>query len=440
MRWTVFEIAINFVQGFLVCFYTKKCFLHCRNHFIADGALIFSFTAYLTIYLFHPSFFLSQQFVFIFPLIYALVFSSEPKFSVLYWLIVLSLIFNLISVLTYPVFDLIPAVFHFAFPSHRFERILCILSTNVLLFLVLKLIIRLKKKCSFPKPSAYAIFIFTLSVVYIVEEALYSLYNQYGSQSALPFFVAYIGLLFCVILLIFLFHTVSNDIERENRYQAEISLLTLSKQHQRELSQMYEDLTTRQHDYKQHLQMLRELVSNDKNSTAQKYLNSVISGNPDDEMIVTGSPEMDALLTAKRRIMRERGIEFVYVPYPLASLPIHVSDFCSIVGNLLDNAIEGVARIQPAPASPSIRLAFSRSWDMFYIYCENPCNPSTIIKEKDHFVSSKQKNEPGIHGIGLHSINAIADRDEGRVEFYIENNIFYAKVVLPYLNKRGKCP
>ncbi len=310
--------------------------------------------------------------------------------------------------------------------------------TNVLLFLILKLIIRLKKKCSFPKPSAYAIFIFTLSVVYIVEEALYSLYNQYGSQSALPFFIAYIGLLFCVILLIILFHTVSNDTERENRYQAEISLLTLSKQHQRELSQMYEDLTTRQHDYKQHLQMLRELVINDKDSTAEKYLNSVISDNLSDEMIVTGSPEIDALLTAKRRIMRERGIEFIYVPYPLASLPIHVSDFCSIVGNLLDNAIEGIDRIKPTPTSPSIRLAFSRSWDMFYIYCENPCDTSTIIKEKDHFVSSKQKTEPGMHGIGMHSINAIANRDEGRVEFYIESNTFYAKVVLPYLNERGK--
>lgn len=114
---------------------------------MVDGSLIFSFTAYLTIYLFHPSFFLSQQFAFIFPLIYAFVFSSEPKLSVFYWLFVLTLIFNLISVLTYPVFDLIPSVFHFTFPSHRFERILCILSTNVLLFLILKLIIRLKKKC-----------------------------------------------------------------------------------------------------------------------------------------------------------------------------------------------------------------------------------------------------------------------------------------------------
>ena len=97
----------------------------------------------------------------------------------------------------------------------------------------------------------------------------------------------------------FLFHTVSNDTERENRYQAEISSADAFKQHQREPFQMYEDLTARQHDYKQHLQTLRELVSNDKDSTAEKYLNSVISDNLSDEMIVTGSPEIDALLTTK---------------------------------------------------------------------------------------------------------------------------------------------
>lgn len=438
MGWMVFEIAINFVQAFLVYFYVKKCFLYDKQHPAADIILITSFASYFSIYLFYPAFPLSQQLAFIFPLIYTLAFSAEPKASVLYWLLILTIIFNLISVLMCPVFDLIPALFHFTFPSYWLERALCIISTNISVFLMLKLIIRLKKPCTFPRNSAYTIFIFTVSVIYTVEESVYDLYTNVGDYFIFSFLKIYLGLLACIIFLIFLFYAISNDSERENRYQAEISLLTLSKQHQRELSQMYEDLTERQHDYKQHLQTLRELVSNDKDSTAEKYLNSVISDNLSDEMIVTGSPEIDALLTAKRRIMRERGIEFIYVPYPLASLPIHVSDFCSIVGNLLDNAIEGVDRIKPTPTSPSIRLAFSRSWDMFYIYCENPCDTSTIIKEKDHFVSSKQKTEPGMHGIGMHSINAIADRDEGRVEFYIESNTFYAKVVLPYLNERGK--
>lgn len=153
-------------------------------------------------------------------------------------------------------------------------------------------------------------------------------------------------------------------------------------------------------------------------------------------MIVTGSPEVDALLTAKRRTMHEKGIEFKLTPYPLASLPIATSDFCAILGNLLDNAIEGIQRITEPPAKPLIHLAFSRSWDMFYVYCTNPCEPSTLVQKKGLFLTSKMKSEPGLHGIGLHSIEAIAERAEGRVEFYTEENEFHAKVVLPFLNER----
>lgn len=70
---------------------------------------------------------------------------------------------------------------------------------------------------------------------------------------------------------------------------------------------------------------------------------------------------------------------------------------------------------------------------MLYIYCENPCCPSTLVRQKGRFASSKPESEPDLHGIGLHSIESIALHAEGRAEFSEENGIFRAKVVLPYL-------
>lgn len=198
---------------------------------------------------------------------------------------------------------------------------------------------------------------------------------------------------------------------------------------------MYEDLTQRQHDYKHHLQTLQELVTGSGESTAKAYLETVLKDTDAEDMIVTGNPGVDALLAAKRRLMREKGIAFQYSPYPLAELPLPTADFCSIVGNLLDNAIEGIQRIPDRPRNPTIHLTFSRSWNMFYIYCENPCDPASIIASKGHFVSSKKKDEPELHGIGLHSIEAIAQRAEGRAEFGVEGDVFHAKVVVPYLKQ-----
>lgn len=438
MAWTIFEILINLFQSFLVLRYIKGCFCYKKRTICANIILLICFTAYFSIYLFDSSFSLSEQLAFLIPLVHVLLLSSESKSSIAFWLLLLMLIMNLVSIITYPIFDFLSIMFDSQFLSFQLERFLCIIVTNIALYLILDLTTRIKNSCPLPQTSSCITLILILSFIYVIEIAVYNLYQNFSNESVFPFFIIYVGLLGCIILTISLFHIISSDSERENRYQAEISMMTLSKQHQFELAQMYEELTERQHDYKHHLQALQELVKSSKNSTANNYLDTLIREMLQHETIITGSSCVDALLTAKRKLMSKKGIRFIYTPYPLTELPISTLDFCSIVGNLLDNAIEGIMRIpniNTVPEQAVIHLTFSRSWDMFYIYCENPCNPSTIVKHKSCFVSSKLKNEEGLHGLGLHSIDSIASKAEGRTEYLIHDNVFYAKVVLPYLNE-----
>lgn len=433
MVWTAFEIAINCVQGLLILMFVKQCFAYEKQNPVADAALVLSCAGLLTFLLSRHMLFVDQL-LYVFPAIYALTLSSERKTSIVYWLIVMTLLFNMISVVTYPIFELLPQITHMPFPSVQAKRFVSIIVTNIALFAVLKLLIQIKKGCSVPGTSSYAAFMITLSAAFLVEESLYSLFLNVSDETIVPFFWAYIGLIVFTMMTVLLFRMVSMDADRKNRYQTEIAMLSLTRQHQQELSQMYETLTARQHDYKHHLQTLELLVSG-SSPTAKEYLESIAKEAAQEDMIVTGSPEVDALLTAKRRTMHEKGIEFKLTPYPLASLPIATADFCAILGNLLDNAIEGVQRMPDRPRNPTIHLTFSRSWNMFYIYCENPCDPASIIASKGRFISSKKKDEPGLHGIGLHSIEAIAQRAEGRVEFGVEGDVFHAKVVVPYLKQ-----
>lgn len=434
MVWTAFEIVINCVQGLLILMFVKQCFAYEKQHPVADAALVLSCAGLLTFLLSRHMLFV-DQILYVFPAIYALTLSSERKTSIVYWLIVMTLLFNMISVVTYPIFELLPQITHMPFPSVQVKRFVSIIVTNIALFAVLKLLIQIKKGCSVPGTSSYAAFMITLSAAFLVEESLYSLFLNVSDETIVPFFWAYIGLIVFTMMTVLLFRMVSMDADRKNRYQTEIAMLSLTRQHQQELSQMYEALTQRQHDYKHHLQTLQELVTGSGESTAKAYLETVLKDTDAEDMIVTGNPGVDALLAAKRRLMREKGIAFQYSPYPLAELPLPTADFCSIVGNLLDNAIEGVQRMPDRPRNPTIHLTFSRSWNMFYIYCENPCDPASIIASKGRFISSKKKDEPGLHGIGLHSIEAIAQRAEGRVEFCVEGDVFHAKVVVPYLKQ-----
>ena len=435
MIWTAFEIAINIFQGYLLLMYVKQCFTYEKKHPIADVLVVFSCAGFLCYFLFFGYILYMDYLLFLFPTVYAFLFSSERKISIAYWIAVLIIIFVSIPTTLFPFFEIVPTFLPYT-PSHSTELILSTVTGNLVLLFWLKSVIHLKKSCPPSGPFSYISFILTLGFAFSVVESLFAMFIETGSTLRTPLLTACLGMIAIMILTLFQFRIVSLETERKNRLQTEIMLLSLTKQHQHELSQMYKTLTARQHDYKHHLQTLEQLVSGGS-PTAKEYLESITKEAAQEDMIITGSPEVDALLTVKRRIMREKGIEFKLTPYPLASLPIATADFCAILGNLLDNAIEGIQRIAEPPANPLIHLAFSRSWDMFYVYCTNPCEPSTLVEKKGLFLSSKKKSEPGLHGIGLHSIEAIAKRAEGRAEFHTKANEFHAKVVLPFL-KEGK--
>lgn len=80
---------------------------------------------------------------------------------------------------------------------------------------------------------------------------------------------------------------------------------------------------------------------------------------------LTGSISVDALLTAKSLACKHHNISLHVSQCPLNSLPISEVDFCTILGNLLDNAIEGNVCIVNKSIEKWINLSFSRVWDMF---------------------------------------------------------------------------
>ena len=414
--------------------YVKQCFTYEKKHPIADVLLVCSCAGFLSYFLFFDYILYLDYLLFLFPTVYAFLFSSERKISIAYWIAVLFFIFVSVPTTLFPFFEFSSTILQYKLPSQFTELFLCTVTGNLILLFSLKSIIHLKESCPPSGPSSYISFILTLGFAFLVIESLFAMFIEIGSTLRTPFLMACLGMIAIVILTLFQFRIISFDTERKNRLQTEIMLLSLTKQHRHELSQMYETLAARQHDYKHHLQTLEQLVSGGS-PAAKEYLDSIAEEAAREDMIVTGSPEVDALLTAKLRTMREKGIEFKLTPYPLASLPIAISNFCAILGNLLDNAIEGIQRIAEPPAKPLIHLTFSRSWDMFYVYCENPCEPSTLVPKKGLFLTSKRKSKPGLHGIGLHSIEAIAERSEGRAEFHTEGRMFHAKVVLPYQNE-----
>lgn len=437
--WTLFETLVNFFQASLMLHFLKQR-LHLKKHPMwSEFACIAATTVLMSLstwgVLSNP---VPDFFYFLIPLSFSLFAAKDKWFICVFWGSVLILIFFLTVALSLHIFTSILGVTYEEMMQQTSWRIHFVIGTNVALSVFLYAISKFKKDYSAPYWPALLLFICTNAALFLVEESVYRLQMAVESsrQGALPSLLgAYFGLAICLMLVILLYHLMSQSVERENRYQVEISVIAQSKQYQEELSRMYTNLCHARHDIKQHYQLLQELVASGTNEKAAAYLEECKSEFEQIDLHWTGSTSVDALILAKSLTMQKQGIAFRYSSYPLQQMPIKESAFCTILGNLLDNAIEGVLRLPPAPPEQpyTIHLTFSRSWDMFYIFCSNPCNEATIVKENGIWHSSKTaEGQPGFHAIGIRSIERLTSATEGRCSFVAADGCFMAKVVLPY--------
>lgn len=431
--WTAFELLINLFQALLLLLFMKGRLHISRRHRLHDALCILAITLYLSAYLFYPVPF-ADTFVFLIPLVYALMAADDPWYVSAFWSAVLCVLFVSVISLSIHIFMAVPKFSYTDMMDGTVRRLILVLSTNGVLALVVYAMSKLKKDYTAPYWPVLSIFLAAIVALLVVAESLYALQIRIAqTESTASFFLSYIGLLLCVMLFILLFQIMSGSLERENRLRAQTESLEQAKQYQQELERMYNSLSTKKHDSRQHCQAIEQLLRQGGHEDADTYFTSYRKSLDEHVFFFTGSTVVDALLYAKSMTMKQHGIGFHYSPYSLDRLPIGEPDFCALLGNLLDNAIEGALRLASADSTMQICLSFSRSWDMFYIYCANPCNEQTIRRNKGVWRSSKEaEGIPGLHALGIRSMEHIVGSAEGRSSFRVEGGMFKVSIALPY--------
>lgn len=144
---------------------------------------------------------------------------------------------------------------------------------------------------------------------------------------------------------------------------------------------------------------------------------------------ITGNMAVDAILKAKSALMDRAGIEFKYSLYPLKSMPVPENDFCVMLSNLIDNAIEGVMRLPVGASSRAVQLTMTNTRDMFSILCINDYNPTTIKQRGERFISSKRN--PQIHGFGTINMRATVEKYGGYIHFDTTATKFKVTLIIP---------
>lgn len=229
--------------------------------------------------------------------------------------------------------------------------------------------------------------------------------------------IACIALLISAFFLLrkLFYHLVDKRIAR---FQSDL----ISKQTV-EIQNMYRQMQEWRHDYRNHIQNMKNRLDGDQGELEQ-YLDELADDlTQTDTSIQTGNVMADAVLNSKLSVAEQKSIQLNVKAHIPKGIEMTDVEMCSVLGNLLDNAIEACEKL-PCD-KPFLRVYIDKFKGQFYLSVQNS-SPS-IQRDKGIFRTTKA----GTHGFGLFRIDRIAKKYGGYVNRQYEEGVFATELLLP---------
>lgn len=221
---------------------------------------------------------------------------------------------------------------------------------------------------------------------------------------------AFVGLFSALIV----YQKLTDSIRNEQTIQL-LEQQTQDKEiYVREAQSRYEQTLSFRHDIKNHLLVLKQLLKEDKKYEASNYLTNLEQVSDSLSFPVnTGNPVVNALLGSKLAVAARQGIKIdYYVAIPQSS-GINDIDWCIILSNALDNAINASGYVNTG--EKFIHISGKKKGNFYLLVIENPCEEKTVLPTD---------------GIGLSNIKAVAGKYGGKAEIEISDAIFKLSILL----------
>lgn len=349
------------------------------------------------------------------------VYSKNPlKASVLgiTFLLLIAVIDNVVvSIISYAL--KIPTVE--IYQEMSLYRVLAIISSKImLLFVVIAMNKFFSKRRTLQRN--YLIALFTITTIMFIITVLITFIdiknNAVNSIVSILFFTVML-----ILLMIIFFGTFKITEYYEN--QEELKLTTLKNQmlekSMSETEQTFMLWKKSMHDYKHNIANLMSLANNNDIEGIKQYLQS------ENKLLSkklfyykTGNDTVDTILNIKQRAAESKGITFIITAKIPDNCIVKSAHFASILGNLLDNAIE--ASIDEEAPFVEVKIKPVKSYLMIVV--SNKCTKSNIELKTT-------KSDKQLHGIGINSVKQTVKEYKGTFLTDHTDGIFNAEIMIP---------
>ena len=424
MFWTVYEIFLNVFEGFLYTWFVRSILTPKRLERPAFYVCSILTALALSSYLFFrlPSW---DTWVYIFIFLYALYFFRNRVVIKVFWPTIMLLLISGTASFIYMLAALLLKDNIGAVQEPGVIRVIFTLTYNMLLFFGLYMLVRFLPKEVNTTPSLLLL-ISIDTICVILFDLLFKLYFELTLPAKWLFSF---GTLLAVIavLTIIMYYIINQYAKKEEEYRYKERILRDSAAQVQELRGVYDSLIRLRHDMRSYVNDIHKTLEKGDLRGSYPYLNALEEKTAN--LFSTGNSALDSILSVKLVKMQENNIEFRGSGlHYTGSLSLDDYALCSLISNMLDNAIEALIVRKDQPGEHFISLKFNYTASGLFIICENPLLGISPAKAKQGFRSRKE--EP-YHGIGISIMQKIAEDAKGQLDVAADDLAFHVLAFIP---------
>ncbi len=236
--------------------------------------------------------------------------------------------------------------------------------------------------------------------------------------------VVSLALLSLLLFFYLMFYLMAASLNKNDRLRQENLFLFMQQARYDSLCTAIAETREARHDMRHHFNILQNLAGQKEWDRLEKYLADVQESIPDAELNLCDNAAADSVAGHYGLLCHRQGIPFTFEFDLPRELPVPEIDLCSVLSNLLENALE--ASLHTALSRRQIKAqACLHSGHMVLLTVENTFDGEIRIKD-GVFQSSKRKGD----GVGIQSVRRIADKSGGYSRFSYKDGLFRADVML----------
>lgn len=233
----------------------------------------------------------------------------------------------------------------------------------------------------------------------------------------------------CIWLMCLIMYFVVQQMSKDNQTKLEYELMKEKEKYSKEsmeiIKRSNEELREFKHDLKNYLLPLQEAMETMPQSEMVKVWEKINQKIEDVQTLIqTGNSYVDSMINTKITLARSEKVD---VKCTILSKMEGIDDleFCSVFGNLMDNAIEAERKVTE---KKEIIIFVEEKMGYLRLEIQNKIEKS-VLNENSSLNTTKK--DTSSHGIGHKSIKRTMQKVGGALKYYETGDLFCAEAVFP---------